>query len=144
LRCRCGSVFHRVHPSRNVCSCGAVYNGSGELVHGEPIEPSVQKQRKEHNIDLREYKFKNKPGTALESLIPKWAIQNSQQCSCASMKARMDKMGTQWCIDQSDMLIEHLIQQSDKLIPIFRGLPDSFRRASAKKLLAKAIAMSQK
>ena len=88
--------------------------------------------------------YSNKPGSALESLIPDWVVQFKKGCGCKDYQKKMDKWGTEGCIARENQIIGHLMQQSDKLIPVFRGLPQSFRKAAAKKLLAKAIEMSKK
>jgi hypothetical protein len=86
----------------------------------------------------------NKPGSALEFLIPDWVVQFKKGCGCKDYRKKMDKWGTQGCIAKEDEIVRHLMKQSDNLIPVFRGLPHSFRKAAAKRLLAKAIAMSEK
>ena len=88
--------------------------------------------------------YLNKPGTALESLIPKWVVQFKDGCKCKDYRDKMDKWGTEGCIARENEIIGHLMQQSDKLIPVFRGLPQLFRKSAAKKLLAKAIDISKK
>jgi len=86
----------------------------------------------------------NKPGSALESLIPDWVVQFKTGCKCKDFRDKMNKWGTEGCVARENQIIGHLMQQSDKLIPVFRGLPQSFRKAAANKLLAKAIEMSKK
>jgi hypothetical protein len=86
----------------------------------------------------------NKPGSALESIIPAWVVQFKEGCKCKDFRDKMDKWGTEGCVARENQIIGHLMHQSDKLIPVFQGLPQSFRKAAAKKLLAKAIEMSKK
>jgi hypothetical protein len=145
----CSRIKKNAHPDKNLCICGETFDGSGKVIlkcsASNAIIVSEKEKLLSQNPCLSSNKsYRNKPGSALESLIPEWAVESGRQCSCASMKAQMDTMGTQWCIDQSDMLVEHLMQQSDKLIPIFRVLPYSLRMTAAKNLLEKAITMSQK
>lgn len=90
--------------------------------------------------------FHDNPGTALESLIPKWAVQFKTGCGCRDMKKRMNVLGTQGCkaVSNYEMIIHHLMKQSDKLVPILRGIPHSFRERGARRLLDKAIKLSEK
>lgn len=141
--CSCGTVFHRIHQERNVCSCGAVYDGNMTLIGGKSVTVENNKPK---GIPVRNLVFSNynKPGSALESLIPDWVVQFKDGCGCKDYSKKMDKWGTEGCIARENEIIGHLMQQSDKLIPVFRGLPQSLRKAAAKKLLAKAIEMSKK
>jgi len=88
--------------------------------------------------------FENKPGSALESLIPKWAIQFDTKCKCKDMKEKLDAWGTAGAELRKDQVISHLMEQSDLLIPIFRGIPAMLRRSAASRLVEKAIEMSRK
>jgi len=123
-----------------------IYDGNGNHIDGQHdgIKVKPVAIEPESIAETTRLRFLNKPGSALESLIPEWVVQFKDRCGCKDYSKKMDKWGTEGCEARRDEIIEHLMQQSDKLIPIFRGLPDSFRKASAKKLLAKAIAMSQK
>jgi hypothetical protein len=88
-------------------------------------------------------KYKNKPGSALESLIPKWAFQFEKACKCRDMRVKMDNWGTESCEDRKDTIVAHLMSQSDLLIPIFRGIPTALRKVAATRLVNKAIEMSR-
>ena len=88
--------------------------------------------------------YHNKPGSALESLIPDWVVQFKKGCGCKDYSKKMDRWGTDGCLAREKEIVGHLMGQSDKLIPIFRGIPKSLREAAAKKLLAKAIEISRK
>lgn len=89
--------------------------------------------------------FHNKPGSALESLIPQWAVSNSKGCKCRDKKKQMDRLGTDGCKQTKnyEMLVDHLVKQSDRLIPMLRGIPHSFRERGARRLLDKAIKLSE-
>ena len=87
--------------------------------------------------------FKNKPGTALQSLIPDWVVQFKKGCGCKDYRKKMDGWGTDGCIARENQIIGHLLQQNDKLIPMFRGVPKSIKKLAAKKLLDKAIKLSR-
>ena len=87
--------------------------------------------------------YHNKPGSALESLIPKWAVQFEKGCKCRDMRDKMDKWGTESCEGRKDTIVAHLISQSDLLIPIFRGIPTALRKSAATRLVNKAIEMSR-
>lgn len=90
-------------------------------------------------------KYKDKPGTALASLIPAWAVQNKSGCGCKDMQDRMDRFGTDRCrtSNEYEKIVQHLVQQSDKLIPMLRGIPASLRERGARRLLDKALKLSE-
>jgi hypothetical protein len=87
--------------------------------------------------------FANKPGSALESLIPKWAVQFEKGCKCRDIRDKMDRLGTRGVNAKKDQFVSHLMSQSDLLIPIFRGIPTALRKAAATRLVNKAIEMSR-
>jgi len=90
--------------------------------------------------------YSNRPGSALASLIPDWAVQFKKGCGCKDMQKKMDRWGTQGCKSPGnyESIVAHLIKQSDLLVPMLRGLPKSVRRMGAKRLLDKAIVISEK
>mgnify|MGYP006969580281 CR=1 FL=1 len=85
----------------------------------------------------------DKPGSALESLIPGWAVQFKEGCSCKDMALKMDRWRTAGCEAREDMIVAHLMEQSDRLIAVFRGIPTPLRRMAARRLFAKAIQLSK-
>lgn len=87
--------------------------------------------------------FHNKPGSALESLIPDWAVQFKTGCKCKDIRDKMDRWQTRGCEAREDMIVAHLMAQSDKLIAVFRGIPTPLRRMAAKRLFRKAIELSK-
>ena len=145
MKCACGAIFYRVHPERNVCSCGAVYDGSGNLISGTPKEkaPSCAKWRFKRTGRSQKNIFKNKPGSALESLIPDWAVQFKGNCSCKDMAEKMNRWETAGCKLREKEIVLHLEKQSDRLIAVFRGMPKSLRKIAARRLFAKAIKLSE-
>ena len=87
--------------------------------------------------------FYDKPGSALESLIPDWAVQFKSGCSCKDMKIKCDRWGTKGCEVRKDQIVSHLMEQSDRLIPVFRNTPTALRRVAALTLFKKAIKLSK-
>jgi hypothetical protein len=85
-----------------------------------------------------------KVGTELAKLIPEWAVQSGKQCKCKDMQAKMDKWGPEGCYDRRNVIVAHLMAQSEVLIPAFKLIPASVRKITAAKLLKKAITNSQK
>ena len=143
--CECGAVFNRLHPDLNICRCGMSYDGEGNSIELD----SASLQPKPANVPVEDVHnlnegYHNKPGSALESLIPDWVVQFKKGCGCKDYSKKMDRWGTDGCIAREKEIVGHLMGQSDKLIPIFRGIPKSLREAAAKKLLAKAIEISRK
>ena len=78
-------------------------------------------------------------GTELGKLLPKWALKKNRSCRCSETAADLDENGIKWCEDNFDSLILHLLNQSEHLIPVFRMVPTSGRRAIAESLVKKAI-----
>lgn len=136
----CNSEKKHPHPDRNVCACGCAFDGSGSKIGkcsaGEVF--IVEKQRLETSS-----KFHNKPGSALESLIPDWAVQFKTGCKCKDYRDKMDRWQVKGCEAREDMIVAHLMAQSDKLIAVFRGIPTPLRRMAAKRLFRKAIELSK-
>jgi hypothetical protein len=137
----CNKTHSVVHPERNRCSCGQGFDGNGKIVNVDVPHVVIKAGR------LREEPasegFHNKPGSALESLIPDWVVQFKTGCGCKDYRKKMDGWGTEGCIARENQIIGHLLKQNDKLIPMFRGIPMSLKKIAAKKLLAKAIELSR-
>lgn len=83
-----------------------------------------------------------RPGSALASLIPDWAVNDTKGCGCKSMQKQMDKLGIQWANANREMLINHLVGQKKYLTGPLRLVPDAVARLGAEKLLDKAIEMA--
>jgi|TARA_R100000479_G_scaffold148827_1_gene84370 hypothetical protein len=88
-------------------------------------------------------RYYNKPGSALESIIPKWAAQFAKGCGCRDMRIKMDRWGTTGCLHREDTIVAHLMQQPEKVVAIFKNIPMPIRRAAARRLFEKAIALSK-
>jgi len=138
--CRCGASFRRLHPEINVCRCGITYDGSGKAIEGEPakLEPkSTQQPQLPKPVE--------NVGTALAELIPSWAIAIKEGCGCRDFERKMNAWGIAGCEGEHyDEIIEHLVKQTDKLIPLFRKIPETGRRMIAKRLLDQAIEKTKK
>ena len=78
-------------------------------------------------------------GTELSKLIPDWAVQFKGGCGCKDMAKKMDKWGPDGCEEKEDLIVKHLMTQSDKLIPAFRMIPGPMRKLTATHLLKYAI-----
>lgn len=134
----CSRNKKQPHAEKNMCVCGAVFDGRGNLIGDAPQIDMAELESEAQPSD-----FKNKPGSALQSLIPDWVVQFKKGCGCKDMRIKMDRWGTDGCIARENQIIGHLLQQNDKLIPMFRGLPKSIKKLAAKKLLDKAIKLSR-
>lgn len=87
--------------------------------------------------------FHGKPGSALASLIPEWAIDGKKGCTCRDMAAKMDKWGIDGCLLHRSSIIDHLVRESSvKLIPILKLAPIALRKAGANRLFDKAISLA--
>ena len=88
--------------------------------------------------------MKEQVGTELAAIIPDWAVQFKGGCGCKDMEKKMNHWGVKGCEARRDEIETHLMSQSDKLIPVLRGLPDALKRAVATRLLNKAIRNAKK
>ena len=137
----CNKTHSVVHPERNRCSCGQGFDGNGKIVNVDVPHVVIKAGRLKE--ESRSESFHNKPGSALESLIPDWVVQFKTGCGCKDYRKKMDGWGTEGCIARENQIVGHLLKQNDKLIPMFRGIPMSLKKIAAKKLLAKAIELSR-
>ena len=78
-------------------------------------------------------------GTELSRLIPDWAVKQGSGCNCKSVAKKWDKYGVAWCERNRELIVGHLLGQSDHLIPAFKLVPEAARKLVADKLLNKAI-----
>ena len=138
----CKKMHSVVHPKVNRCSCGSGFDGEGKEVDAN-IPNVVVKVHQPANEQQETDSFHNKPGSALESLIPDWAVQFKTGCKCKDMRNKMDRWQIKGCEAREDMIVAHLMAQSDKLIAVFRGIPTPLRRMAAKRLFRKAIDLSK-
>jgi hypothetical protein len=131
--CKCGATFRRLHPDENHCRCGTIYDGQGKEIGRQ--DRRLQPLRRVQQPIRRE-----EVGSALAKLIPNWAVSFKEGCGCQDYEKQMNSYGIQGCkTTHYDEIIEHLVGQSDKLIPLFRAVPKAARKAIAKQLLNKAI-----
>lgn len=92
----------------------------------------------------RSPKSYNKVGTALEALIPEWALRDRSGCDCKSWIRKMNDWGIKGCEANREAIVTRLVSQSDRLIPILRSFPDPLKRFAANSLLDKAIKNSSR
>ena len=83
-------------------------------------------------------------GTELSKLIPDWAVKNKSSCGCSDMATKMDRYGINWCEDNKNTIVAHLMSQSEHLIPAFRLVPKTMKKLVAEQLLNKAIENARK
>lgn len=144
--CKCNREVKLRHPRVNRCRCGMSYDRNGTHIGGQYDGSKVKIAATDSasTADATNSRYANKPGSALESLIPKWAVQEKEECSCKSMKLKMDRMGSVECSKRIEEIVQHLLQQDKKLIPVLQSVPKSLQRAAATKLVKKAIKLSEK
>lgn len=78
-------------------------------------------------------------GTELRKLLPGWIVSSKKSCSCDSAAEKLDRYGVAWCEQNTDQIVQYLVDQSEHLIPPFRVVPASGRKAVATQLVKKAI-----
>jgi len=76
----------------------------------------------------------------MSKLIPEWAVKTGAGCRCKDFAAKMDKWGIKGCQRRRDVIVSHLLSQSDHLIPAIGLVPDAVKKIVAERLLRKAIA----
>ena len=80
-----------------------------------------------------------KVGTELSKLIPAWAVAKKRGCSCKDMARKMDTWGIDLCVQRRELIIKHLVGQSDLLIPMLKAVPDSMKKVVATQLLGRSV-----
>jgi len=88
--------------------------------------------------------MKEKVGSQLEMLIPDWAVKNKSGCGCSDMATKMDRYGINWCEDNKNTIVAHLMSQSEHLIPAFKLVPKTMKKLVAEQLVSKAIENARK
>lgn len=92
-----------------------------------------------------EVDFYDKPGSALASVIPAWAVDVSKGCGCRDMAKKMDKWGVKGCYAKYDEIIKHLLSKgNDALIPSIARAPKMLKTIAAKYLLNRALQLASK
>ena len=87
-------------------------------------------------------RFENRPGDALEDLIPGW-IPVSEGCKCKDYKEKMNRWGYAGCLRREHEITCHLVAQADRLPAFLRAVPEGIKMAAAKRMVAKAIKRSK-
>jgi hypothetical protein len=82
MYCTCGTYIIPPYPDIIKCPCG-------KQSTVDELSPDT------HRDDSS---FHNKPGSALESLIPDWVVQFKKGCGCKDFRKKMDGWGTEGCI----------------------------------------------
>ena len=85
--------------------------------------------------------FRNKVGSALEHVIPKW-LPKGDGCKCNDWKVKMDNWGHAECLRRREQILDRLLHASTQLPLVLRSMPESLRRAGANRMLDKAFALS--
>ena len=84
-------------------------------------------------------------GTELRKMIPKWAVtENDASCGCKKTAEKWDKYGIEWCVRNRELIIDHLMGQSDHLLGILRAIPATVRRAMVAHTVTVAIGRARK
>ena len=71
--------------------------------------------------------------------IPDWAVKAKEGCGCKDYECKMNAWGVEECEARMNLIVAHLVGQSDMLIPMFKALPTAARRIMAKALVVSAI-----
>ena len=78
-------------------------------------------------------------GTELSKMIPDWAVADKKGCKCKSMAAKWDKYGIDWCERNVNLMVAHLLGESERLIPAMHKMPESLKRLAAMQMIKAAI-----
>ena len=79
-------------------------------------------------------------GSEIAKKIPAWALQFEGMCNCKNFQDAMDRRGPKWCEDNFDYLVDHFMQQGDKLIPLLQRMPNFAQKMAIQHTLRSAIA----
>lgn len=80
----------------------------------------------------------------MSKLIPAWAVQQGKVCQCQSMAKKLDDNGIEWCEENKNTIVAHLMSQSEHLIPAFKLVPAAMKKIVAEQLVNKAIENARK
>ncbi len=78
-------------------------------------------------------------GSNLARKIPAWAVATKKGCKCRDYECKMNRWGPDKCEEQLNLIVTHLMQQSDRLIPMFKLIPKPAHRALASAMVKFAI-----
>lgn len=134
----CGMEFRKCDPSKTRCSCGVTFDGDMNIID---VEAKYAKAVMDTPIKGPRSlpKAPEAVGTALESLIPQWALKQRSGCDCKSWVKKMNKWGVEGCEDNFETIVQHLVGQKKYLVPALQLVPDALARVGAEKILRKAI-----
>jgi len=82
-------------------------------------------------------------GSNLADKIPDWAVATKEGCKCRDYECKMNRWGPDKCEAQIDIIVNHLVQQSDRLIPMFKALPKPARKMLARVMVLQAISQER-
>ena len=78
-------------------------------------------------------------GTELSKMIPDWAVADKKGCKCKSMSAKWDKYGVDWCERNVNLMVAHMLGESDRLIPTLKKVPKAVKRLALMQMIKAAI-----
>jgi hypothetical protein len=87
--------------------------------------------------------FKNRPGSALEHIIPHWVVAKGGGCGCKDYAKKMNIWGTEGCKQRRQDIVSHLLGQEEVLMPILKLIPNIGKEVIARSLVDRAIRMSE-
>ncbi len=79
-------------------------------------------------------------GSEIAKKIPAWALQFEGKCNCKNFQDAMDRRGPNWCEANFDYLVNHFMNQGDKLIPLLQRMPNFAQKLAIQHTLRSAIA----
>ena len=107
----------------------------------EVLEEAIRAAKEAGPSTKSEVVFTDRPGSALESVIPKW-LPAGDGCACNDWKKKMDRWGHAGCLLRREQILTKLLHASTQLPLILRSMPEALRRAGANRLLDKALALA--
>lgn len=139
--CDCGTEFVRLHPVINVCQCGRRYDGDG---HSLSDEIKLRENRQDVAVPAHAVAEEN-VGDELRLLIPDWVVRDKDStCGCDDWRKKLNRWRVRGCRENEDLIIDHLVSQSDELIVALRMSPKILRRVVARNLIRRAISNTER
>ena len=142
LNCLCGYQFRRLHHEQNVCRCGREYDGQGKLKDSPEVRLSSNSKRERSSVSVV---IPEDVGDELAAMIPDWATKDKDSsCGCDDWRKKMNRWKIDGCKKNQDLIVDHLVSQTDHLIMPLRMSPKILRRSVAQTLVKKAISATEK
>ena len=115
--------------------------GLNNVEYVDVLEAAISAAKEAGPSTKPETDFTDKPGSALESVIPKW-LPAGDGCKCNDWRKKLDTWGYAETVRRREQVIDRLLHASTRLPFVLRSMPEALRRAGANRMLDKALALA--